>query len=88
MKTEEISELYFGGVFVYVGLDPMTDSVADLGITDESGWIITNERMETAIPGIYAIGDIRQNQLRQIATAVGNGAIAGQEAYNYIEKNK
>ena len=88
VKTEEVSELNFGGVFVYVGLDPMTDPVTNLGITDEAGWIITNEKMGTTIPGIYAIGDIRQNQLRQIATAVGNGAIAGQEVYNYIEKNK
>ncbi|WP_029186139.1 thioredoxin-disulfide reductase [Streptococcus suis] len=84
VKTEEVSELDFGGVFVYVGLDPMTDSVADLGITDEAGWIITDEKMATSQPGIYAIGDIRQNQLRQIATAVGNGAVAGQEVYNYI----
>ncbi|HEM5686670.1 thioredoxin-disulfide reductase [Streptococcus suis] len=84
VKTEEVSELDFGGVFIYVGLDPMTDSVADLGITDESGWIITDEKMATSKSGIYAIGDIRQNQLRQIATAVGNGAVAGQEVYNYI----
>ncbi|MGC4439279.1 NAD(P)/FAD-dependent oxidoreductase, partial [Streptococcus suis] len=76
--------LDFGGVFIYVGLDPMTDTVADLGITDEAGWVITNEKMETTRSGIYAIGDIRQNQLRQIATAVGNGAVAGQEVYNYI----
>ena len=40
--------------------------------------------MQTTQSGIYAIGDIRQNQLRQIATAVGNGAVAGQEVYNYI----
>ncbi|WP_105144238.1 thioredoxin-disulfide reductase [Streptococcus suis] len=84
VKTEEVSELDFGGVFIYVGLDPMTDSVADLGITDEAGWIITDEKMATSKSGIYAIGDIRQNQLRQIATAVGNGAVAGQEVYNYI----
>ncbi|HFI0913269.1 TPA: thioredoxin-disulfide reductase [Streptococcus suis] len=84
VKTEEFSELDFGGVFIYVGLDPMTESVADLGITDEAGWVVTNEKMETSKAGIYAIGDIRQNQLRQIATAVGNGAVAGQEVYNYI----
>ncbi|HEL2041888.1 TPA: thioredoxin-disulfide reductase [Streptococcus suis] len=84
VKTEEVSELDFGGVFIYVGLDPMTDTVADLGITDEAGWVITNEKMETTQSGIYAIGDIRQNQLRQIATAVGNGAVAGQEVYNYV----
>ena len=84
VKTEEVSELDFGGIFIYVGLNPMTESVADLGITDEAGWVVTNEKMETSKAGIYAIGDIRQNQLRQIATAVGNGAVAGQEVYNYI----
>lgn len=84
VKTDEVSELAVGGIFIYVGLDPLSESVSDLGITDEAGWIITNEKMETKRSGIYAIGDIRQNQLRQIATAVGNGAIAGQEVYHYV----
>lgn len=84
VKTDEISELAVGGIFIYVGLDPLSESVSDLGITDEAGWIITNEKMETKRSGIYAIGDIRQNQLRQIATAVGNGAVAGQEVYHYV----
>lgn len=84
VKTDEVSELAVGGIFIYVGLDPLSESVSDLGITDEAGWIITNEKMETKRSGIYAIGDIRQNQLRQIATAVGNGAVAGQEVYHYV----
>ncbi|MHC5923978.1 FAD-dependent oxidoreductase, partial [Streptococcus pyogenes] len=50
----------------------------------EQGWIVTNEAMETSQPGIFAIGDIRQKQLRQITTAVGDGATAGQQAYHYI----
>lgn len=84
VKTGEISEQAFGGVFIYVGLDPMSQSVVQLGITDEQGWIVTNEAMETSQPGIFAIGDIRQKQLRQITTAVGDGATAGQQAYHYI----
>ncbi|MDG3131587.1 thioredoxin-disulfide reductase [Streptococcus suis] len=84
VKTDEVSEFAVGGIFIYVGLDPLSESVSDLGITDEAGWIITNEKMETKRLGIYAIGDIRQNQLRQIATAVGNGAVAGQEVYHYV----
>ena len=84
VKTGEISERAFGGVFIYVGLDPMSESVAKLGITDEQGWVVTNELMETSQPGIFAIGDLRQKQLRQIATAVGDGAIAGQQAYHYV----
>ncbi|MDT2849528.1 thioredoxin-disulfide reductase [Vagococcus carniphilus] len=83
-KTDEVSQVEADGVFVYVGLDPLTEPFKDLGITTEEGWITTNNRMETAIPGIYAIGDVRDTVLRQIATAVGDGSIAGQEVYKYI----
>lgn len=72
------------GVFIYVGLNPVSDYVRNLGITDESGWIITDDKMNTSVSGIFAIGDVRQKELRQITTAVGDGAIAGIEAYSYI----
>ena len=75
------------GVFIYVGIKPMTDAFKNLGITDEFGWIETDEKMRTKVPGIYAIGDVRANQLRQIVTAVGDGGVAGQEVYNYLEAN-
>ena len=84
VKTGEVTEHAFGGVFIYVGLDPMSESVAKLGITDEQGWVVTNELMETSQPGIFAVGDLRQKQLRQITTAVGDGATAGQQAYHFI----
>ncbi|MGT2812243.1 thioredoxin-disulfide reductase [Streptococcus minor] len=84
LKTGEVTEHAFGGVFIYVGLDPMSEAVANLGITDEHGWVVTNELMETNQPGIFAIGDLRQKQLRQITTAVGDGATAAQQAYHYI----
>ena len=87
VKTGQISESDFGGVFVYVGLDPVSDFVKDLGICDEAGWIVTDQHMKTAIAGIYAIGDVRQKDLRQITTAVGDGAIAGQEVYKYITEH-
>ncbi len=88
VKTNEVSEVPADGVFVYVGLLPNTDNFASLGITDEEGWIITDESMETSVPGIFAIGDVRQTVLRQIATAVGDGSIAGDAAYKYIESLK
>ena len=87
VKTGQISESDFGGVFVYVGLDPVSDFVKDLGICDEAGWIMTDQHMKTAIAGIYAIGDVRQKDLRQITTAVGDGAVAGQEVYKYITEH-
>ena len=87
VKTGQISESDFGGVFVYVGLDPVNAFVKDLGICDEAGWIVTDQHMKTAIDGIYAIGDVRQKDLRQITTAVGDGAVAGQEVYKYITEH-
>ena len=87
VKTGQSSESDFGGVFVYVGLDPVSDFVKDLGICDEAGWVVTDQHMKTAIAGIYAIGDVRQKDLRQITTAVGDGAVAGQEVYKYITEH-
>jgi len=66
----------------------MTYSFHDLGILDEQGWIITNDQMETNVPGIFAIGDVRDKKLRQITTAVGDGGIAGQGVFNYLEELK
>lgn len=86
-QTNEVSTVKTSGVFIYVGLLPMTDAFKNLNITDKDGWIKTNDQMETAVPGIYAIGDVRQKDLRQIATAVGEGGIAGQQAFKYVESH-
>lgn len=85
-KTEETKEVSADGVFIYVGLDPITEPFLDLGIVNDQGWIETDNRMRTAVSGIFAIGDVREKELRQITTAVGDGSIAGQEAYKYIEE--
>ncbi|EEI18488.1 Thioredoxin reductase [Lentilactobacillus hilgardii] len=84
-KTNGESEIKTSGVFIYVGLLPMTEPFANLDITDADGWIKTNDQMATSVPGIYAIGDVRQKDLRQITTAVGEGGIAGQQAFKYVE---
>ena len=84
VKTGEVSQAEFGGIFIYVGLDPVSEFAADLGITGEAGWILTDHQMKTSVAGIYAVGDVRQKDLRQITTAVGDGAIASQEAYKYL----
>lgn len=87
-QTGETSEIDAAGVFIYVGLLPVSDPVQDLGITDANGWIMTNDRMETSQPGIFAIGDVREKELRQITTAVGDAAVAGQNAFSYNENFK
>ena len=88
VKTGETYEEAADGVFIYVGLVPLTQAFTSLGITDDAGWILTDERMQTKIPGILACGDARQKHLRQITTAVGDGGIAGHQAYQFIEENK
>ncbi len=88
VKTDERKELPIDGVFIYVGLVPNSALVKDLGITDDQGWIVTNEKMETKVPGVFAVGDVRYKHLRQVATAVGDGSIAGQGAYDYIQALK
>lgn len=87
-QTGEDSEMQADGVFIYVGSLPMTKPFADLGILDDEGWVKTDTEMKTSVPGIFAIGDVRETPLRQIATAVGDGAIAGQQVYQYISNLK
>lgn len=85
-KTGEEHIVPAKGAFIYVGIKPMTEPFKDLGVLDEDGWINTNEHMQTNIPGIFAVGDVRKKDLRQVATAVGEGGIVGQQAYSYIQE--
>lgn len=84
--TGATGEISADGVFIYVGSVPMTKQFADLGILDDQGWVVTNEKLETKLPGLYAVGDVRETLLRQIATAVGDGAVAGQQVFKYLDQ--
>ena len=83
-KTGKDAEIQADGVFIYVGSVPMTAPFKDLGILNEQGYVKTNDLMAADVPGIFAIGDVRETPLRQVATAVGDGAIAGQQVYQYL----
>jgi thioredoxin reductase (NADPH) len=87
-QTGEEQELPADGVFIYVGMLPLSKPFANLGITNENGYIETNEQMETKVKGIFAAGDIREKTLRQIVTATGDGSIAAQSAQHYVEELK
>src|SRR5699024_8190177 len=76
VKTGEKSEFEVDGVFIYIGMLPLNDPFKSLGILNEEGYIPTNDNMETKVPGIFAAGDIREKELRQIVTATGDGSIA------------
>jgi thioredoxin reductase (NADPH) len=86
VRTGDVSTLAAEGVFIYIGLLPNSDSFTNLPITNEEGWIETDSQMMTAVPGIFAIGDVRDTVLRQVATAVGDGSVAGNAAYQYVEE--
>lgn len=83
LKSSETKEVYVEGVFIFVGINPTTDFVD--AEKDEGGFIKTNQKMETSLPGIYAAGDCRDTPLLQVATAVGDGAIAAYCAEAFIE---
>lgn len=88
LSTGEIKEIPISGIFIYIGLKPNTSFVEGLLKLDKDGFIITNEEMETSVEGIFAAGDVRSKGLRQIATAVGDGAIAAITAEKYIREQK
>jgi len=85
VKDGQRREFTISGIFVYIGFIPNTDFVADKVEMDERGYIITNDVMETSVPGVYAAGDCRQKLLRQAVTAAGDGATAAFAAEKYLE---
>jgi thioredoxin reductase (NADPH) len=86
VKTDEQSEHEFDGVFIYIGYQPNTDFAKGLLELDEAGYIITNEKMETSVKGIFACGDVRKNSLKQVSVAVGEGALAAVSAEHYLDE--
>lgn len=73
------------GVFEYVGLKPSTDVFKNLGITNNWGYIEADDKLETKLPGVFAAGDVRVKNVRQIVTATSDGAVAVQSILKYLE---
>ena len=87
LKTEETSVLPVAGVFVAVGIHPETELVRELTACDEGGYVLTGEDCVTQVPGLYAAGDVRKKPIRQIVTAVADGANAAMAAGIYCREN-
>lgn len=87
-QTGEEKMIETSGVFIYAGFLPNSDFLKGVVESDSSGYIPTNEKMETSVPGIYAAGDIRPTSVRQVTTAVGDGTTAAIMAAKYIEEKK
>lgn len=75
------------GIFIYIGSKPNSEIVKDTVKLDKQGFILTDENMKTSAAGIFAAGDVRAKSLRQVVTAVGDGAIAADSARKFIESN-
>lgn len=88
VKTGQITPVTVDGLFVYIGFIPNTAFLKGQVEMDEAGYIITNDRMETSVPGVFAAGDCRQKLLRQVVTAAGDGAIAAFAAEKYLEEQQ
>lgn len=84
--TEE--ELKVDGLFVAVGQEPRNEIFANLVMTDDRGYFVVHEDCATSLPGVFAAGDCRAKEVRQLTTAVGDGAVAGLAACRYVDQRK
>jgi thioredoxin reductase (NADPH) len=85
-QTGEEKRFEVSGVFIYTGFLPNSKFLEGIVELDRLGYIITNEKMETSVPGIYAVGDVRSKKVRQIDVACGEGTIAAISASDYINE--
>ena len=86
VHSGEIREIQADGVFIYIGTDPNAQFIHGEIKTDDLGYILTDNHLKTNIAGVYAAGDIRNTPLRQVATAVGDGALAAVEVEKYLSE--
>lgn len=87
VKTGEITSLDCDGVFVSIGRKPTTEFLGGAVDLDENGYIIADETTKTNVPGVYVVGDVRQKALRQVVTAVADGAVAVHFAEEFLTEN-
>ncbi len=87
-KTGKASERKTDGVFIFIGHDPNSHFLQNQLAMDEQGYVITDERMRTSVPGVYSAGELQDNHFRQIATSVGQGAAAGMELEKWLAEQE
>ena len=88
MKNKEEKELNVDGIFVAIGIHPSTDVFADIVKCDENGYVIAGEDGATSTPGIFVAGDSRKKRLRQVVTAVSDGANAVTSVQDFLVGKK
>ena len=85
IKSGETRDLPLAGMFVAIGVTPKAHFLADILKLDDDGYILTDAECRTSMPGVFAAGDVRKKILKQIATAVGDGAVAAIMAEKYLD---
>ena len=85
LRSGKTDDLKVDGCFIWVGINPNTEFLKDVVKLDQQGFVIADSSMQTSVPGVFAAGDVRNTPLRQVATAVGDAAIASFSAEHYIE---
>ena len=88
IKTNQILDIPGDTCFLFIGYVPNTEIFKGIINMTRAGYVLTNEKMETNIPGVFAAGDVRDKFLKQVATAVGDGAIAGYAAEKYLAESE
>lgn len=83
-KTNETYDMDIDGIFIYIGTEPQSELFKGQIETDEHGYIITDENLQTSVRGVFAAGDVRKKEVRQISTAVGDGTVAAVMAGRYL----
>jgi thioredoxin reductase (NADPH) len=86
VKTGDTSRLEVGAVFVFIGFVPNSDLLKEQVDMNDEGYMLTNARMETSVPGIYAVGDVKPNICKQVSVSVGEGTLAAVDSERYINE--
>ena len=87
VKTGEKQEIKLDGLFIAIGVRPNSELIRNTITLSEAGYVLTNDSMETNIPGVFAVGDLRQKPLLQLITAASDGAVAAYTAQKYLIQN-
>lgn len=85
VKTNDVKEVPTDGVFIYIGYEPNTGFLNGFVELDERGYVVTDDRLQTSVEGVFACGDVRSNPLKQVSVAVGEGAVAATSAEQYLD---
>lgn len=88
LLTQKSNFIPTEGIFIYVGSVPNSSLLAGMADLDKEGYVLTDENMKTSVPGIFAAGDIRKKNLKQIVTAASDGAIAANSVRLYLDSDK